>query len=58
MPLDDHLEGDIWEVRIKLENRIARFLFVIDKQTMILLHGFIKKVKKHRSRNSIWQNKD
>lgn len=46
MPLVDHLEGDIWEVRIKLENRIARVLFVIDKQTMILLHGFIKKSQK------------
>lgn len=46
MPLVDHLEGDIWEVRIKLDNRIARVLFVIDKQTMILLHGFIKKSQK------------
>ena len=39
-------EGDIWEVRIKLANRIARVLFVIDKHTMILLHGFIKKSQK------------
>lgn len=46
MPLVDHLEGDIWEVRIKIDNRIARVLFVIDKQTMILLHGFIKKSQK------------
>ncbi len=46
IPLVDHLEGDIWDVRIKLDNRIARFLFVIDKQTMILLHGFIKKSQK------------
>jgi len=36
MPLVDHLEGDIWEVRIKLENRIARVLFVIDHHTMRL----------------------
>lgn len=46
MPLVDHLEGDIWEVRIKLDNRIARVLFVIDKHMMILLHGFIKKSQK------------
>lgn len=46
MPLVDHLEGDIWEVRIKLDNRIARVLFVIEKQTMILLHGFTKKSQK------------
>jgi phage-related protein len=46
MPVVDHLEGDIWEVRIKLDNRIARVLFVIDNHTMILLHGFIKKSQK------------
>jgi phage-related protein len=46
MPLVDHVEGDIWEVRTKLNNRIARVLFVIDNQTMILLHGFIKKEQK------------
>jgi len=33
----------MWEVRIKLENRIARVLFVLDGATMVLLHGFIKK---------------
>jgi phage-related protein len=33
----------IWEVRIKLGNRIARVLFVTEGQTMVLLHGFIKK---------------
>lgn len=38
-----HLGGDIWEVRIKLENRIARVLFALEGQTMLLLHGFIKK---------------
>lgn len=46
MPLVDRLESDIREVRIQLDNRIARVLFVIDKHTMILLHGFIKKSQK------------
>lgn len=46
MPLVDHLGGDIWEVRIRLGNRIARILFAIDGQTMVLLHGFIKKQQK------------
>ena len=46
MPLVDHIEGDIWEVRIKLDNRIARVLFVIVNKAMILLHGFIKKNQK------------
>jgi len=43
MPLVDHLTGDLWEVRIKLANRIARVLFTLDERTMVLLHGFIKK---------------
>jgi phage-related protein len=33
------------EVRIRLENRIARVLFVLDGSTMVLLHGFIKKTQ-------------
>ena len=43
MPLVRHLGGGIWEVRIRLENRIARVLFVLNDSEMILLHGFIKK---------------
>lgn len=43
MPLVDHLDGGIWEVRVKLDNRIARVLFVLERQIMVLLHGFIKK---------------
>ena len=43
MPLVGHLGGGLWEIRIKLDNRIARVLFVLDGSTMVLLHGFIKK---------------
>lgn len=43
MPLVRHLGDDIWEVRIRLANRIARVLFTFEGQTMVLLHGFIKK---------------
>lgn len=46
MPLVSSLGGGIWEVRVRLENRIARVLFVIEGQTMVLLHGFIKKQQK------------
>ncbi len=46
MPLVDHLGSDIWEVRSKLERRIARTLFATEGSTMILLHGFIKKQQK------------
>ena len=43
MPLVRHLEGGIWEIRVKLENRIARVLFCLEGSTLVLLHGFIKK---------------
>ncbi len=44
-PKVDHLRGAIWEVRTTLKTRIARVLFAVDGQTMILLHGFIKKTQ-------------
>jgi phage-related protein len=43
MPLVRHLDGGIWEIRVKLENRIARILFCLEGSTMVILHGFIKK---------------
>ena len=45
MPLVRNMGGGIWEVRIRLENRIARVLFVLEGSTMVLLHGFIKKTQ-------------
>ena len=36
----------LWEVRISLSgNRIARVMFTVHNNRMILLHGFIKKSK-------------
>jgi phage-related protein len=46
MPLIRKLESDIWEIRSHLKNRIARVLFTIITDKMILLHGFIKKSQK------------
>jgi phage-related protein len=43
MPVVDHIERDIWEVRSRLSTRIARVLFTLEGNTMVLLHGFIKK---------------
>jgi len=42
-PLVDYLGDGIWEVRTRLKDRIARVLFMIDSDEMVLLHGFIKK---------------
>ena len=55
LPLVDHIDGDLWEVRTRLANRIARVLFVVDAMkavpvgagaVLVLLHGFIKKDRK------------
>jgi phage-related protein len=46
MPLVAHLGGGIWEVRIRLSSRIARVLFVLEGNVMVLLNGFIKKDRK------------
>lgn len=42
-PLVDYLGNGIWEVRSRLKDRIARVLFMIDGDEMVVLHGFIKK---------------
>lgn len=46
MPLIRKLESNLWEVRSHLTNRIARVLFTIVDDNMILLHSFIKKSQK------------
>lgn len=47
MPLVDSLGQGLWEVRCKLSGgRIARILFFMDGNIMILVNGFIKKTQK------------
>lgn len=46
MPMVRKLEKDLWEVRSHLPNRIARVIFTVDDEIMVLLHGFIKKSQK------------
>lgn len=46
MPLVEKLSPHLWEVRTKFPNGIARVLFTVDGDLMILLHGFIKKSQK------------
>jgi phage-related protein len=45
MPLVRPLDDKIYEVRTNLPHRIARTLFFIHKEEIILLHGFIKKTR-------------
>lgn len=44
-PQVDHLRGAIWEVRTTLKTRIARVLFAVEGNIMVLLHGFVKKTQ-------------
>ena len=44
-PRVDHLHGAVWEVRTSLTNRIARTMFAVESDVMVLLHGFIKKTQ-------------
>jgi len=46
MPLIKKIDKDLWEVRTRLEQGIARVFFTVDGEYMILLHGFIKKSQK------------
>jgi phage-related protein len=43
MPLIRKLSTGLWEVRSHVSNGIARVMFTVDGQTMVLLHGFQKK---------------
>src|SRR5271163_2168 len=45
-PLVGSLGNGLWEVRSRLEDRIARVIFLVQGTTMVLLHGFIKKTQK------------
>ena len=45
-PLVDNLGDGIWEIRSRLQNRIARTLFAVVDEEIVLLHGFIKKQQK------------
>ena len=51
MPLVRKLESDISEVRSTLPSSIARVLVTINRGTVVLLHGFIKKSQKTPARD-------
>src|ERR1051326_4759301 len=47
MPLCRSLGEGLWEVRSSLpSNRIARVLFSIEQEHIVVLHGFVKKSQK------------
>ncbi len=46
MPVVRKMDNGLWEVRTKFNGGIARVLFTVVDDTMVLLHGFIKKSQK------------
>lgn len=44
-PLVRKIEKDIWEVRSNITDGIARIFFTVEQDTMVLLHGFVKKTQ-------------
>ena len=46
MPLIRKLDTGLWEVRSNIRQGIARVLFTVEGDVMVLLHGFIKKSHK------------
>ena len=46
MPIVRKLEKGLWEVSVNLIDTIARVLFTVIGNHMVLLHGFIKKSQK------------
>ncbi len=45
-PLVGSLGNGLWEIRSRLGDRIARVIFYVEGQAMVLLHGFVKKTQK------------
>jgi phage-related protein len=46
MPLVRKMDGGLWEVRSHIADGIARVLFTVAGQQMVLLHAFVKKSQK------------
>ncbi|BBI17781.1 type II toxin-antitoxin system RelE/ParE family toxin [Neochlamydia sp. S13] len=46
LPLVRNLGDKLWEVRSSIPHGIARIIFIISTNKMVLLHGFIKKTQK------------
>jgi phage-related protein len=46
MPVVRKLGADLWEVRVRIRDGIARVLFTIEDGDAVLLHGFVKKSQK------------
>ena len=51
MTLARKLEPGIWEIRTRLSHSIARVMFTVREDSIVLLHAFIKKTEKTPGRD-------
>jgi phage-related protein len=45
-PLVKKINDNLWEIRSHIPDGICRVFFTVHKDTMLLLHGFVKKTQK------------
>lgn len=43
LPLVKKIDTNLWEIRSNISDGICRIFFVIHKDVVVLLHGFVKK---------------
>lgn len=43
MPVVRKIDADLWEIRVRIRDGIARVLFTVEDGEAVLLHGFVKK---------------
>jgi phage-related protein len=46
MPVVRKVEPGLWEIRSILKSGVARVMFTVENNVMVLIHGFIKKSQK------------
>jgi len=46
LPLVEKIDVDLWEVRSHISDGICRIFFTVCQETIVLLHGFVKKSQK------------
>lgn len=46
LPLVEKIDTDLWEIRSHISDGICRIFFTVCQDTMVLLHGFVKKSQK------------
>ena len=46
LPLVEKTDTDLWEIRSHISDGICRIFFTVSQETMVLLHGFVKKSQK------------